>query len=162
MEKLDETDLKLLSALQDDASLTNRQLAQKVHLSPTPVFERVKKMKEEGFIKKYVAILDVDKLNCAFMAICNIKMKQHSFENAQKIMQAVQEMDEVAECYNITGDYDFQLKIYVSSMKEYQEFILRILGQLDCIGGLSSSFVMGVVKQSYKIPLNKAQNKNEK
>jgi len=162
MEKLDETDLKLLSALQDDASLTNRQLAQKVHLSPTPVFERVKKMKEEGFIKKYVAILDVDKLNCAFMAICNIKMKQHSFENAQKIMQAVQEMDEVAECYNITGDYDFQLKIYVSSMKEYQEFILRILGQLDCIGGLSSSFVMGVVKQSYKIPLNKTQNKNEK
>jgi Lrp/AsnC family leucine-responsive transcriptional regulator len=89
------------------------------------------------------------------MAICNIKMKQHSYENAQKIMQAVQEMDEIAECYNITGDYDFQLKIYVSSMKEYQEFILRILGQLDCIGGLSSSFVMGVVKQSYKIPITR-------
>ena len=155
MERLDETDLMILDALQEDSSLTNRQLAQKVHRSPTPVFERVKKMKDEGYIKKYVAILDDDKLNCAFMAICNIKMKQHSYENAQKIMQAVQEMDEIAECYNITGDYDFQLKIYVSSMKEYQEFILRILGQLDCIGGLSSSFVMGVVKQSYKIPITR-------
>nr|MCR5455808.1 Lrp/AsnC ligand binding domain-containing protein [Bacteroidales bacterium] len=101
------------------------------------------------------AILDVDKLDCAFMAICNIKMKQHTYENAQKIMQAVQEMDEIAECYNITGDYDFTLKIYVSSMKEYQEFILRILGQLDCIGGINSSFVMGVVKQSYKIPIKR-------
>ena len=160
MERLDETDLMILDALQEDSSLTNRQLAQKVHRSPTPVFERVKKMKDEGYIKKYVAILDVDKLNCAFMAICNIKMKQHSYENAQKIMQAVQEMDEIAECYNITGDYDFQLKIYVSSMKEYQEFILRILGQLDCIGGLSSSFVMGVVKQSYKIPITRNLHKN--
>lgn len=155
MERLDETDLLILDALQEDSSLTNRQLAQKVHRSPTPVFERVKKMKDEGYIKKYVAILDVDKLNCAFMAICNIKMKQHTFENAQRIMQAVQDIDEIAECYNITGDYDFQLKIFVSSMKEYQEFILRILGELDCIGSLSSSFVMGVVKQSYKIPITR-------
>ena len=159
MERLDETDLLILDALQEDSSLTNRQLAQKVHRSPTPVFERVKKMKDEGYIKKYVAILDVDKLNCAFMAICNIKMKQHTFENAQRIMQAVQDIDEIAECYNITGDYDFQLKIYVSSMKEYQEFILRILGELDCIGSLSSSFVMGVVKQSYKIPITRELKK---
>ena len=155
MERLDETDLMILDALQEDSSLTNRQLAQKVHRSPTPVFERVKKMKDEGYIKKYVAILDVDKLNCAFMAICNIKMKQHSYENAQKIMQAVQEMDEIAECYNITGDYDFQLKIYVSSMKEYQQFVMKILGELDCIGGLSSSFIMGVVKNEYKVPIRK-------
>ena len=155
MERLDETDLLILDALQEDSSLTNRQLAQKVHRSPTPVFERVKKMKDEGYIKKYVAILDVDKLNCAFMAICNIKMKQHTLENAQRIMQAVQDIDEIAECYNITGDYDFQLKIFVSSMKEYQEFVLRILGEIDCIGSLSSSFVMGVVKQSYKIPITR-------
>ncbi|MCQ2253242.1 MAG: Lrp/AsnC family transcriptional regulator [Bacteroidales bacterium] len=153
MTNLDATDLKILAALQEDSSLTNRQLAAKVHLSPTPVFERVKKLKEEGYIKKYIAVLDVEKLNCSFMAICNIKMKQHSYENAQKIMKAVQEMDEIAECYNVTGDYDFQMKIYVSSMKEYQEFILRILGELDCIGGVNSCFVMGVVKDSNKIPV---------
>lgn len=118
---LDETDLKILAALQEDGSLTNRQLALKVHLSPTPVFERVKKLENEGFIKKYVAVLDVEKLDCAFMAICNIKLKQHSYENATKFMEAVQQMDEVGECYNVSGDYDFTMKIYVQSMKEYQQ-----------------------------------------
>lgn len=152
---LDETDLKILSALQEDGSLTNRQLALKVHLSPTPVFERVKKLESEGFIKKYVAVLDVEKLDCAFMAICNIKLKQHSYDNATKFMEAVQQMDEVGECYNVSGDYDFTMKIYVQSMKEYQRFVMKILGELDCIGGLNSSFIMGVVKNSYKVPIRK-------
>ncbi|MBQ9213207.1 MAG: Lrp/AsnC family transcriptional regulator [Bacteroidales bacterium] len=152
---LDETDYKILAALQEDGSLTNKQLALKVHLSPTPVFERVKKLEQEGFIKKYVAVLDVEKLDCAFMAICNIKLKQHSYDNATKFMNAVQQMDEVGECYNVSGDYDFQMKIYVSSMKEYQKFVMKILGELDCIGGLNSSFIMGVVKNSYKVPLKK-------
>lgn len=152
---LDETDLKILAALQEDGSLTNRQLALKVHLSPTPVFERVKKLESEGFIKKYVAVLDVEKLDCAFMAICNIKLKQHSYENATKFMEAVQQMDEVGECYNVSGDYDFMMKIYVQSMKEYQQFVMKILGELDCIGGLNSSFIMGVVKNSYKVPIRK-------
>ncbi|MBQ3688439.1 MAG: Lrp/AsnC family transcriptional regulator [Bacteroidales bacterium] len=156
---LDETDYRILAALQEDGSLTNKQLALKVHLSPTPVFERVKKLEDEGYIKKYVAVLDVDKLDCAFMALCNIKMKQHSLENATKIMEAVQNMDEVGECYNVTGDYDFQMKVYVSSLKEYQEFVLRILGELDCIGSLNSCFIMGVVKNSYKVPIKKGAKK---
>ncbi|MBR4266402.1 MAG: Lrp/AsnC family transcriptional regulator [Bacteroidales bacterium] len=154
---LDETDLKILSALQEDGSLTNKELALKVHLSPTPVFERVKKLRDEGYIKKYIAVLDVEKLDCAFMAICNIKLKQHSYENATKFMEAIQNMDEVGECYNITGDYDFQMKIYVASMKEYQQFVMKILGELDCIGGLNSSFIMGVVKNSYKVPIKNAK-----
>lgn len=153
--KLDETDLKILAALQDDGSLTNKELSRKVHLSPTPVFERVKKLEDEGYIKKYIAVLDVEKLDCAFMAICNIKLKQHSFENATKFMEAVQNIPEIGECYNVSGDYDFVMKIYVSSMKEYQQFVMKILGELDCIGGLSSSFIMGVVKNDYKVPIKK-------
>ena len=73
-------------------------------------------------------------------------------------MSAVQKMDEVGECYNISGDYDFLMKVYVSSMKEYQKFVLRILGELDCIGGLNSSFVMGEVKNSYAIPVKNSSN----
>lgn len=153
--KLDETDFKILAALQDDGSLTNKELSRKVHLSPTPVFERVKKLEDEGYIKKYIAVLDVEKLDCAFMAICNIKLKQHSFENATKFMEAVQNIPEIGECYNVSGDYDFVMKIYVSSMKEYQQFVMKILGELDCIGGLSSSFIMGVVKNDYKVPIKK-------
>ena len=80
-------------------------------------------------------------------------MKQHSYENAQRIMQAVQDIPEIVECYNISGDYDFMLKIYTKDMKQYQQFILKILGDMDCIGSLHSTFVLGEVKNSYQLPL---------
>ncbi len=108
---LDETDMHILSLLQEDAQLTNKQLAAKIHLSPTPTFERVKRLEREGYIRRYIAILDAEKINRGFMAFCNVSMKQHSDENAQRIMQAVQKIPEIVECYNISGDYDFMLKI---------------------------------------------------
>ena len=80
-------------------------------------------------------------------------MKQHTHENALRIMEAVQDIPEIGECYNISGDYDFLLKIYAKDMKSYQKFLLRILGDLDCIGSLSSSFVLGEVKSTHAIPL---------
>lgn len=153
---LDDNDLAILRILQDNADLTTKELAAKVHLSPTPVFERIKRLRANGYIKKIAAVLDAEKLNCSFVAFCYIKLKQHTFENAARFMNAVQTMDEVGECYNISGDYDFLLKIYVSSMKEYQKFVLRILGELDCIGSLNSSFVMGEVKNSYAVPVRKS------
>lgn len=156
-ELLDKHDILILRTLQNNAELTNRELAAKVHLSPTPVYERVKRLKSEGYIKGIAAVLDTEKLNCAFIAFCYIKLKQHTFENAEAFMRAVQRMDEVGECYNISGDYDFIMKVYVSSMKEYQQFVLRILGELDCIGGLNSSFVMGEVKNTHSVPLPKSE-----
>lgn len=156
-ELLDKHDILILRTLQNNAELTNRELAAKVHLSPTPVYERVKRLKSEGYIKGIAAVLDTEKLNCAFIAFCYIKLKQHTFENAEAFMRAVQRMDEVGECYNISGDYDFIMKVYVSSMKEYQQFVLRILGELDCIGGLNSSFVMGEVKNTHSVPLPRSE-----
>ncbi len=150
---LDETDIRILGCLQENSRLTTKELASKIHLSTTPTFERVKRLEKEGYIKKYMALLDAEKLDCGFMAFCYLKMKQHTYENSIRIMDAVKDIEEIAECYNISGDYDFLLKIYVSDMKEYQKFILRILGDLDCIGSLSSSFVLGEVKNSHRIPL---------
>ena len=161
---LDESDIAILKILQQDADLTNKQIAARVHLSPTPVFERIKRLRADGYIKTLSDLalerkrLDVEKLNCSFVAFCYIKLKQHTFDNAERFMSAVQKMDEVGECYNISGDYDFLMKVYVSSMKEYQKFVLRILGELDCIGGLNSSFVMGEVKNSYAIPVKNSSN----
>ena len=151
--QLDEIDIRILSLLQDDSRLTNKELAAKIHLSPTPTFERVKRLEREGYITKYMAVLDAEKINRGFVAFCYISMKQHSFENSQRIMEAVQNIPEIVECYNISGDYDFMLKIYVSDMKAYQEFVLRILGDLDCIGSLNSSFVLGEVKNSHQLPI---------
>ncbi len=156
--EIDNTDLDILRNLQDNSRLTTKELASLVHLSSTPTFERVKRLEREGYIKKYMAVLDAEKLNCGFVAFCYIKMKQHTYENGMRIMEAVQGINEIAECYNISGDYDFLLKIYVEDMKSYQKFILRILGDLDCIGSLSSSFVLGEVKNSHTIPVKSTVN----
>ncbi len=153
IQDLDEVDLKILRQLQENSRLTTKELAAIVHLSPTPVFERVKRLEREGYIKKYMAVLDAEKLNRGFVVFCNVSMKQHTFENSQRIMAAVQNIPEIVECYNISGNYDFMLKIFVENMKHYQEFVLRILGDLDCIGSLNSFFVLGEVKNSHALPL---------
>ncbi|MBR6990382.1 MAG: Lrp/AsnC family transcriptional regulator [Bacteroidaceae bacterium] len=153
IQDLDEVDLKILRQLQENSRLTTKELAAIVHLSPTPVFERVKRLEREGYIRKYMAVLDAEKLNRGFVVFCNVSMKQHTFENSQRIMAAVQNIPEIVECYNISGNYDFMLKIFVENMKHYQEFVLRILGDLDCIGSLNSFFVLGEVKNSHALPL---------
>ena len=153
---IDQTDLKILEELQKNGRLTNKELAAAIHLSATPTFERVKRLEREGYIRKYVAVLDADKLDCGFMAFCYLKMKQHSYENATRIMETIQNIPEIAECYNISGDYDFLLKIYTRDMKEYQNFLLRILGEIDCIGSLNSSFVLGEVKNEHRLPSPKS------
>lgn len=152
-EKLDKTDIGILGELQKNGRLTNKELAAAIHLSPTPTFERVKRLEREGYIRKYMAVLDADKLECGFVAFCYLKMKQHTFENATRIMEAVKEIPEITECYNISGDYDFLLKIYTRDMKTYQKFLLRILGDLDCIGSLNSSFVLSEIKNDHLLPL---------
>ena len=151
--ELDESDIRIMNQLQENSKLTNKELAAAIHLSPTPTFERVKRLEREGYIKKYTAVLDAEKLDCGFVAFCFIKMKQHSYANGIKIMEEVQTIPEIAECYNISGDYDFLLKIYTKDMKSYQKFILKILGELDCIGSLSFSFVLVEVKISHILPL---------
>lgn len=153
-EKLDRIDLNILDELQKNGRFTNKELAAAVHLSPTPTFERVKRLEREGYIRKYVAVLDADKLECGFVAFCYLKMKQHTYENAMRIIEAMKDIPEIAECYNISGDYDFLLKIYTRDMKTYQKFLLRILGEIDCIGSLNSSFVLGEIKNDNLLPLS--------
>lgn len=150
---LDNTDILILQELQQDGHLTIKELAQKVHLSVSPVYERVRRLEHAGYIKGYVAVLNADKLDCGFVVFCYLKMKQHTHENAVQIMERVQDIPEIVETYNISGDFDFLLKIYVQNMKQYQEFVMRILGDIPAIGSLNSSFVLGEVKNSHRLPL---------
>ena len=106
-QNLDENDVLILRELQKDGHLTIKELAQKVHLSVSPVYERVRRLEREGFIQGYVAVLDAEKLDCGFVAFCYLKMRQHTHENAIQIMESVQKIPEIVECYNISGDYDF-------------------------------------------------------
>ncbi|MBU2949274.1 Lrp/AsnC family transcriptional regulator [Tamlana agarivorans] len=150
---LDEIDLRILRLLQAKSDLTTKELAAKVNLSTTPVFERVKKLEKGGYIKNYIAVLDAEKLNKGLMVFCNVTLKEHTREIGNQFVTDIIKLKEVVECYNISGDYDFFLKILVSDMKEYQNFVLDHLGSIKNIGSAHSTFVMGEIKNSYAVPI---------
>ena len=158
-EKLDKVDLQILRTLQENARLTTKELAAQVSLSSTPVFERLKRLEREGYIKKYIAVLDADKLNQGFVVFCNVKLRRMNKDIAMEFTRIIQNIPEVTECYNISGSYDYLLKIhapnmkyyqeFIPNMKYYQEFIINVLGTIDSLGSLESMFVMDEVKHDY-------------
>lgn len=148
-EKLDKVDLQILRTLQENARLTTKELAAQVSLSSTPVFERLKRLEREGYIKKYIAVLDADKLNQGFVVFCNVKLRRMNKDIAMEFTRIIQNIPEVTECYNISGSYDYLLKIHAPNMKYYREFIINVLGTIDSLGSLESMFVMDEVKHDY-------------
>ena len=150
---LDAIDLKILRLLQEDARLTTKELAGRVNLSTTPVFERLKRLEREGFIKKYVAGLDAEKLDLGFEVFCSVKLKQMTRDVAREFTRVIRDIPQVAECYNISGAYDYLLKIRARNMKDYNDFIINVLGTIDAIGSIQSSFVMDEIKHSYGLYL---------
>lgn len=151
MTDLDEIDLQILRALAENSKYTTKELATKVNLSSSPVFERIKKLEENGYIKKYIAILNAEKFNQGFVVFCNIKLKQHDKNIGYKFVEDIMNIDEVVECYNISGDFDFFLKVYAKDMKHYQDFVFNKLGAVESIGSTHSTFVMAEIKNSYNI-----------
>jgi Lrp/AsnC family leucine-responsive transcriptional regulator len=152
-EILDETDLQILKTLQKNAKLTTKELADAVHLTPTPVFERQKRLEKKGYIKKYVAILDPERLGLGLLVFCKVKLKQINHELADSFVRRIQRVPEVTECYNISGAYDYLLKVRVRDMRQYQEFVINKLGDIDTVGSIESTFVMSEEKHSYGINL---------
>ena len=150
---LDAIDLRILWALQENARLTTKELAARVNLSTTPVFERLKRLEKDGWIKKYVAVLDAEKLGRGFTVFCSVKLKQMSRQVARDFVSIIRDIPQVAECYNISGEYDYLLKIQSPDMKYYNEFIINVLGNIDAIGSVLSSFVMNEIKNTHAVYL---------
>ena len=150
-EKLDKTDLQILRTLQENARLTTKELAARVSLSSTPVFERLKRLESNGYIKKYVAVLDAEKLNQGFVVFCKVKMQRMNYDIAVAFARIVGEIPEVTECYNISGSFDYLLKVHAPDMKYYQGFVLNVLGRIENLRSVESVFVMDTVKQEYGI-----------
>ena len=151
MDTLDKTDLQILRTLQRNAKLTTKELADAVHLTPTPVFERQKRLERNGYIKKYIAVLDPERLGKGLLVFCKVKLKQINREIADDFTRRIQRIPEVTECYNTSGTYDYLLKIRAADMQEYQQFILNKLGIIETVASLESTFVMSEVKQTYGI-----------
>ena len=150
-EIIDETDLQILRTLQKNAKLTTKELADAVHLTPTPVFERQKRLERKGYIKKYVAVRDPEKLGQGLTVFCKVKLTQINHKIADAFVHRVMRIPEVTECYNTSGAYDYLLKVRARDMKQYQEFVLNKLGEIESLASLESTFVMSEVKHNYGI-----------
>ena len=153
MTKIDHTDIEILRVLQRNGKLTVKELADRVHLSPSPTFERQRRLEREGYIERYVAKVNPKKVGNTIVVFCNIKLKQHSGRLSEEFMEAVRGIDEITECYNTSGDFDFMIKIFVRDMEHYQDFVLHKLGRIDSIGSLHSVFVIGEVKAHSEVPI---------
>ena len=149
--QIDEKDRMILRLLQQNSKVTVREIAAKVHLSTTPVHERIKRMEESGVIAQYTTLVDYTKVNRGLMVICYISLKEHNKKSGARFIKTILELGEVMECYNISGEYDFMLKVMVGNMDAYYDFHVNKLGQLENIGHMQSTFVMGVVKQTHLI-----------
>ena len=133
---------------------TVKELAAKLHLSTSPTFERQKRLERDGYIERYMAVVNPHKVGNGIMVLCNIRLKQHSQELIQEFMNVVQNLEEIRECYNTSGDYDFLIKVYAHDMKSYQQFMLNTLGTINCIGSLHSIFVIDETKNTHGVPIS--------
>ena len=146
---LDQKDLAILRLLQSNARVTVKEISDKVNLSTTPVFERIKWMEETGVIKQYATLIDPAKLNKRLMVIVYVSLKQHNKTAGSKFVKTINEMNEVLECYSISGEFDFMLKIVVEDMNAYYDFHVNRLSEMENIGNVQSIFVMGIVKETH-------------
>lgn len=146
--KFDEIDKKLLELLQTDTKKTTKELSDKLNLSVTAVYERIKKLEREGVIGKYVAILDKSKVQKNFVVFCHVKLAQHNINQIKHFEKEILKLDEVLECYHVSGDYDYILKIFVKNMEEYREFMVTKLTTIKDIGSTHSTFMIEELKFS--------------
>ncbi|WP_299225164.1 Lrp/AsnC family transcriptional regulator [uncultured Psychroserpens sp.] len=149
--QLDVTDKKLLYFLQDDSKQTNKELSGKLNLSVTAVYERIKKLEREGIITKYVALIDNKRIDKAFVTFCSIKLLQHTKAYVMQFEKEVAKLNEVLECYHISGDYDYLLKVIVADMDEFRDFMVKKLTTISHIGSTHSAFMINEVKHTTSI-----------
>lgn len=155
---LDETDIAILRELQADSRLSVRQLAARVHRSPTPVHERLHRLEESGILRAYTIDIDRELAGASFTVFCNVKLKHINSDIHESFAAAVRSMSEVSECHNISGDWDYMLKVEVPDMKSYRSFVTDTLGSLPMLDSVHSVFVMSTIKQ-IPAPLYKADRK---
>jgi Lrp/AsnC family leucine-responsive transcriptional regulator len=148
---LDKIDLAILRILQENARATVREISEKVLLSTTPVHERIKRMEQEGVIKQYATLVDHAKVKKGLMVICYVSLKEHSKNAGLKFIKSINALNEVIECYNISGEFDFMLKVVEENMDSYYDFHVNRLSLIENMGNIQSVFVMGVIKQTHKL-----------
>jgi Lrp/AsnC family leucine-responsive transcriptional regulator len=150
---LDPTDLGILNLLQENGRLTNKELAYNLNRTISPIFDRRKRLEEMGYIKKYVAVLDREKITASMVAFPQIVLNNHSEDALASFQKSVIEFPEVLECYHITGNYDFMLKIIIPDMHAYNSFLRQKIATLENVGNVHSSLVISQAKAEIGLPI---------
>lgn len=151
---MDNIDKKILVFLQENAKLTAKELASKLSLTPTPIYERIKKMEKQGIITKYVALVDPDLINKSLVVFINISVKEHDQKNRNEFIDRVTKLNQVTEFYQTSGTYDFMLKVRFASVKDYKDFLVNEIASIDNIGNIDSQIVLEEIKSTTAIVLN--------
>ncbi|TVZ50952.1 Lrp/AsnC family transcriptional regulator [Dokdonia sp. Hel_I_53] len=149
--KLDVIDKKILMLLQKDSKITNKELSLSLNLSVTAIYERIKKMERSGVIAHYVALVDKQKVELDFQVFCHVKLAHHGKEAISSFEKDVIKLDEVLECFHVSGDYDYLLKVVVKDMEHYRSFMVTKLTALKFIGSTQSSFTISEVKNTLMV-----------
>ena len=151
---IDSTDKAILNLLQENAKYTIKELSLRLNLTSTPIFERIKRLENDGYILSYSARIDRKKIGLSLVSYCNVSLKSHETSFLEKFEKDIIQFNEVTECYHIAGMYDYLLKIMVKNMEDYQYFVAKKLASIDNIGQVQSAFVMTEVKSTSKIPVD--------
>ena len=152
--RIDDISKQILNILQEDGSITNSELSKQIGLAQASTLERVKKLEKNGIIKKYVALLDCEKIGKEVITFVEISMNEHSAETIKRFSSEIAKIPEVLECHHISGENDFLLKVATESIKKYETFALEKLAVIPHVGKVSTNFVLSTIKSKTSIPLD--------
>ena len=150
---MDAIDIKLLKLLQNNAELTVQELSSEVHLSTTPCWKRINQLKNNGYISKTVAIVDRKKVNSNVTAMVSVRVTDHNQERIQHFSKVIKEIPEVIECYRMSGETDYLLKVVVSDIESYDIFYKNLIENVRSLK-VTSNFAIEEIKSTTEIPLN--------
>jgi DNA-binding Lrp family transcriptional regulator len=153
LHSLDATDLRILRLLQNQAKVTNKEIAAELGLTPSPVYERIRRLERTGVIRRYVALVDREQLGLRLLVFCNVSIKEHARPYILTFEREIRTLPEVLECFHTAGGFDYLLKIAVPDMNAYQRFLVQKLAALENIGRVQSSFVMDEIKHDTQLPI---------
>ncbi|QXV65095.1 Lrp/AsnC family transcriptional regulator [Mucilaginibacter conchicola] len=159
LNSLDSTDIRILQLLQENARLTNKEIGERLNKTPTPIYERIKKLQEQGYIKGYVAILDHKKIDRGLMAFTQVQLRDHSAENLNHFVEEVITFEEVLECYQMSGGFDFFLRVAVKDLDTYHDFLMKKLFNVVPLGSVQSTFVLKEAKRETSFPITMPKGK---
>ena len=153
LEELDASDLRILAVLQEDCSLSAAQMAERVGLSQSPCWRRIQRLKDGGYIKREVAILDRSKVGLNVQIFARVKLSAHGRSNLAEFSKAVRSFDEVLECFVMMGEVDFLLRIVAEDVEAYERFFFDRLSLLPGVQEINSTMALSEIKSSTALPL---------